>query len=185
MLFDFLVESKCFRNDDMVNKYSAEEMGEIAFAMLLIIELLRKTSLAKEIDNYARDSVKYPMLDRIYLSTTDLGNALSALNNSQQLLNDRAVDVPVFEIKRYLRCITEQSTSPSFKRALFYKLYTRFRIRSGTLTSLRRSIVDTDFLPNSQIKMLADQLYQLLRKYQYKADILVLLQKYLDSDGAL
>ena len=185
MLFDILTvntffESKAFRNDESVRKYSSAELGEILFAMLLTVHLLSRTKFKKEAVHYAHESVKYPTYDNIYLSTSDLGNLISTLRNAKEFLNDKNVDIPVQELKQYLRGLHSETMPAANIRALFYKMQTRLHVKDSYLLALRRDIVDNDNLSWSQKKALGDRLYQILRRQDYKVDILAILQKLMD-----
>jgi hypothetical protein len=182
MLFNFIVESKAFRNQETLEKYSTKELGEIFFTMLLSLHLLGLTTrFIKDADSYCQDTVKYPMFERVYLSGTDMANVISGLRNAKELLDAKNVDIPIMELKRYLRTAFKSGgMSESLKRALFFKLQNKLEIKNSVLTSLRRDIVDTDELSWAQKKVFGDRLYQLLRKYQYKCDVLILLQKFVE-----
>jgi len=70
----------------------------------------------------------------------------------------------------------------SFARQLFYKVQTRLKVNDSYLTAFRRDIVDSEDLSFIQKKQLGERLYQFLRKYEYKCDVLALLQKFMDSE---
>ena len=182
MLFEFLTESKAFRNEDSVQKYRSSELSEVCFVMLLTLHLLSQTKFNKEAERYAEETVKYPMFERIYLSATDLANVISTLRNADTILQDKSVNIPIMELKRYLRTgfKGESMMSDSLKRMLFMKLQNNMKIHNSTLTSLRRDIVDSHDLDWSEKQRLGSKLYQILRGYQYKCDVLVLLQKLMD-----
>ena len=181
MLFENLTESKAFRNEDMVERYSIKELGEILFTMLLTLHLLSLTRFSREADDYSHESMKYPLYERIYLSNTDLGNIISTLKHASDYLKQRDVDIPVLDLKRYLRGIRNDQ---SFTRSLFYKLQTRLKISDSYLFAFRRDLIDTDpdELSWEQKKTLGHRLYQQLRKYDYRLDLLVLLQKFMECD---
>jgi len=181
ILFSFITESKAFRNEDMVERYSIKELGEILFTMLITLHLLSLTRFSREADDYAHETMKYPLYERIYLSNTDLGNVISTLKNASDYLKQRDVDIPVLDLKRYLRGIRNDQ---SFTRSLFYKLQTRLKIQDAYLFAFRRDIIDTepDELSWEQKKTLGHRLYQQLRRLDYKVDLLVLLQKFMDCN---
>lgn len=192
MLFDFLMEdkfvsgkideSKAFRNEDAVRKYSEKELSEILFTMMLALHLLSQTKFNSDAKKYAEDSLKFPLFDKIYLSATDMANITCALRNAKDILNERDVNIPVMELKRYLRTgFSEGNMSDSLKRMLFIKLQNNLKINNSSLTTLRRNIVDSYNLNWSFKKKYGEQLYQQLRKYQYKCDILYLLQKFMEA----
>ena len=64
----------------------------------------------------------------------------------------------------------------------FYKLQTKLKIKDATLLSFRRNIVDDQDLTWDKKRYFGQQLYQYLRRLEYKADIMVLLQKLVESN---
>jgi hypothetical protein len=181
-----LLESKAFRNEETLQKYSSQELSDMLFAMLLTMQLLSSANFNKDAKNYAMETLKYPMFERVYLSCSDMANIISSLRNAKEILgSDRNVDIPILELKRYLRDMHYQTMDATLKRMLFVKLQNNLKIKDSLLTSLRRDIVDSYDLSWSQKKRLGERLYQILRKYQYKCDILVLLQKLMDCRDEL
>lgn len=182
-MFEFISESKAFRNEKAMENYSVAELSEIFFTMLLTLHLLGLTRFIRETDAYALDSVKYPMFDRIYLSGTDLCNVIATLKNAKEYLDERDVSIPVLELKRYLKNFKYDTMPNTMKRTLFIKLQSILKIKNNTLISLRRDIVDSgEYLTWSEKKQKGDRLYQQLRKQNYRCDVLVLLQKLMDTN---
>ncbi len=188
MLFKYLLkeelqfESKAYRNSDMISKYSVKELSEVCFLMFLILELLGKTKFHDDAKKYAIESVKYPLYDRIYLSGTDLANVMSTLKNAKEYLHAPDVDIPINDLKRYLRDFKNSNMSYLEINSTFYKLQTKLKIKDATLLSFRRNIVDDQDLTWDKKRYFGQQLYQYLRRLEYKADIMVLLQKLVESN---
>jgi hypothetical protein len=174
-LFTFMTESKAFRNEAMVEKYSVKELGEILFAMMLSLHIVGSTIESKR---YCNNTLKFPKFNHIFLSSTDLCNVISTLRNAREYLNQPNVDVPMIELKRYLRGILIANNTAAFSRAFFFKLQTKLRIKSADLLILRREIVDGESIRDRE--KLANTLYQKLRQYN-NCDLLVLLQILLDG----
>jgi hypothetical protein len=175
-MFEFLIESKAFRNEKMIEKFSVTEMSEICFAMFLALELM---DCDHSIVSYKNDTLKYPTYDRMYLSTTDLGNVMACLKNSKEILDNKYnVDLPILDMKRYLR---PNIMSRSDNMAFFYKLHTKLKIHNGSLITLRREIVDSGKMPEFYKKKIGNDLIHLLRKFDYRCDILILLQRFLEK----
>ena len=183
MLFECLLENKigfleakAFRNEHMVEKYAVKELSEILFAMMLTLHLMGQR---KEVQNYCRKSLKFPRFDHIFLSSTDLSNVISTLRNAKTYLGKPNVDVPINELKQYLRNIVLNKNTPKFSRAFFMKLQTRLRIKDASLLILRRQIVDGDGYRDDV--SLGKPLYQQLCKYRNNCDVLALLQTLMDN----
>ncbi len=174
-LFTFMTESKAFRNEEMVEKYSTKELGEILFAMLLSIHLL---ATHEETKRYCIKTLKFPKFDHIFLSSTDLANVITTLRNAKELLGQPNIDIPVNELKRYLRSLVLGNNSPAFVRALFFRMQQRLRIKDGQLLSLRRQLIDGE--GHGDDLTYGRPLYGYLRRYQNKCDVLVLLQTLMD-----
>lgn len=192
MLFNFLmegtfidknvIESKAIRNNSNANNYSIKELSDILFMMLLSLHLLNQTKFKNDAKKYAEDSLKFPLFNNIFLSATDMANIISALRNAKDILNEKNLNIPVMELKRYLRTgFDTDSMSDSLKRTLFMKMQHALKINDTSLIILRRNIVDSFNLMNNAKKNYGEQLYQKLRKYKYKCDILYILQKYMED----
>jgi hypothetical protein len=174
-LFTFITESKMIRNDQTASKFDINELSEILFAMLLTLHLLGPTN---EVKRYCINSLQFPKFDHIFLSSTDLANVISTLRNAKEYLQKPNIDIPVIELKRYLRGTISGNNIASFSRAFFFKMQTRLKIKDANLLILRREIVDSDSIRNKT--RLGDQLYQYLRKYN-NCDLLVILQILMDE----
>jgi len=181
MLFEFLVESRAFRNEEMVSHRSKKELSEIMFLMLLALQLLSKTRFNRDADNYAKQTLSFPLFDRIYLSTTDLANLISTLKNAREYLDQPNADIPVLELKRYLRDFQANNMSNTLRRNFFYNLQSRLRINDSLILAFRRDIADSTQLTWQEKKIIGGRLYTQLRRYDYKCDVLALLQKLMDA----
>lgn len=182
ILFEDLLESKAFRNSETMQKYNTQELSDIFFTMMLSLQLLSISGFNKEADYYSQETLKYPMFERVYLSCSDMANIISTLRNAKEILGNRSnVDVCLLELKRYLRNYKYDTMDNTLKRMLFVKLQNKLKIRDSNLTTLRREILDGSNLTWSQKKRFGEKLYQILRRYQYKCDLLVLLQKMMDK----
>ena len=175
-LFAFMTESKAFRNEKMVEKYTTQELGEIFFAMMLTIHLLGSVKQAKQ---YCLSSLRFPKFNHIFLTSTDLANVITTLLNAREYLGKPDINLPINDIKRYLRGVIRDTNTSDFSRALFFKLQTKLRIRDGSLLTLRREIVDGEEVKNKLIP--GGKLYKQLRRYEHKSDILAILQILMDS----
>jgi len=174
-LLSFITESRAFRNEEMVEKYSTKELGEIFFAMMLSIQLV---SQHEETKRYCIKTLKFPKFDHIFLSSTDLANVITTLRNAKELLGQTNIELPVNEIKRYLRGLVLGGNTPAFVRALFFRIQQRLRLKDGHLITLRRELVDGE--GHGDDLTYGRPLYAYLRKYQNKCDVLALLQTLMD-----
>ena len=174
-LFTFITESKVLRNERDVQKYTVKELGEILFSMMLALHIIGITDESRK---YCLKSLAFPKFDHIFLSSTDLSNCISSLRNARKYLNQPNVDVPMNELKRYLRGVIQKNNTNTFSRAFFMRLQTKLKIKSADLLILRREIVDGETVRDKE--KLADKLYQNLRNYN-NCDILALLQTVLDD----
>ena len=174
-LFTFITESKTIRNERDAQKYTIQESSEILFSMMLTLHLIGASNQCKK---YCLTSLKFPKFNHIFLSSTDLANVISTLRNARQYLNQPNVDVPIIELKRYLRGIILGNNTPAFSRAFFMRLQSKLKIKNANLLILRREIVDAEIIKNKT--KLADKLYQILRSYN-NCDLLVLLQFVLEE----
>jgi hypothetical protein len=180
-MFEDIKESRAFRNNENMEKYSVNELSDIFFTMMMTLHLLDHSKFSKDIIQYTKDTLRFPLFERVYLSGTDLSNVISTIKNAKEILGEKNADIPVLEIKRYLRNFEYDSMSESLKRQLFLKIQNKLKIHNSSLISLRREIVDANNLSWFQKKKIGDRLYQLLRRQNYRCDILVLLQKFMDS----
>ena len=181
MLFEFMTESKAFRNEEDGQKFTTKELGEICFAMMLSLHLLYYSGFGSEVTSYASNTCRYPKFDRVYLSGTDLGNNIALLRNAKELLDQRNVDVPINFLKQYLHSFKSNKMLPQLKRAFFYQLQAKLKITDGTLLSLAKDILEPVGLNDAENLAYGSKLYSQLRRYEYKCDVLALLQKLLDG----
>lgn len=176
-LMSFMTESKAFRNEQMVDKYTTKELGEILYAMMLSIHCV---GAELEVRKYCINSLKFPRYDHIFLSSTDLANAITSLRHAREILDQPNVDVPVNDIKRYLRDFVLGKLTPEFSRRFFYGLQTKLRVKSPQLTNIRRMLIDGD--ANQGDKAASGRLlYQQLAALDKKVDVLALLQILVDK----
>lgn len=176
-----ILESKAFRNSETMQKYNTQELSDIFFTMMLTLQLLSISGHNKEADYYSQETLKYPMFERVYLSCSDMANIISTLRNAKDVLDNKInIDIPILELKRYLRDFKYKTMDDTLKRMLFVKLQNKLKIRDSNLTTLRREILDGSNLTWGQKKRFGEKLYQILRRHQYKCDLLVLLQKFMD-----
>lgn len=177
-LFPFLVESKAFRNESMVEKYTTQELSEILFTMMLALHVLGPIP---EVKKYCIKTLQFPKFDHIFLNNTDMANTITTLRHGREILDQPSIDVPVNELKRYLREFVLGKLTESFARAFFFRLQTKLRIKNGQLLTFRREIVDCN--PDSGAKYyLGSLIYQQLSRLDRKVDILALLQILMDND---
>jgi hypothetical protein len=175
-LMGFLTESRAFRNDSMVEKYNTKELGEILFTMLLSLHVIGSTN---EVKQYCKKTLMFPRFDHIFLSTTDMANAITTLRNAREILDQQNIDVPVNELKRYLRDLFFGKLTPEFCRAFFMRLQTKLRIKNASLLIIKRELVDGR-PTRGQSMRIGDKLYQQLARLDRKVDVLVLLQMLMD-----
>ncbi len=181
LLKDLFLESKAFRNEEAVRKFSIKEMSEIFYSLMLTLQLLSLTRYSNDAKSYVNDTLQYSMFDHIYLSTTDLANVITTLKNSREILNQPNVDLPILDIKRYFRDYRSGTMNNAEKMSFFYRLQSKLKISNSYLTAFRRDIVDTENLTFSQKRDLGHRLYQLLRGFEYKCDLLSILQRFMDD----
>jgi hypothetical protein len=175
-LFSFMTESKAFRNDLMVEKYNTKELSEILFTMLLSLHVIGSTN---EVKQYCKKTLMFPRFDHIFLSTTDMANAITTLRNAREFLNQPNFDVPINELKRYLRDLFFGKLTPEFCRAFFMRLQTKLRIKNASLLIIKRELVDGN-PTQGQAMRIGDKLYQQLARLDRKVDVLTLLQVLMD-----
>jgi hypothetical protein len=174
MLFGDLLESRAFRKESTMEKYSVDELGRILFLHFLALYAVRKEGG----DSYANKTLAYPLFDGIYFSTTDLANLISTYKNSDRFLEEKAPTLPILEIKRILRNGASGNWSPYDCRAIFMKLQNVMKIRDTTLNKLRRDLVDDD-TPRDRLIALR-VLYREMQKTAYQSDLIDLVHNYLE-----
>jgi len=186
-LFNYLVreelqESKGFRDDDTMRKYSSKELRDICFLMFISLHLLSRTRFHRDAKAYATETMKYPLFDRVYLSGTDLGNIISTLVNARKILDERDVNMPLLDIKRYLSDYKFNKMTSRDVSSFFYLLQVRMNICDTSLLSFRRNIVDEEEISWDRLKFLADQVYRKMKIFEYRSDVLALLQRLIDCN---
>lgn len=178
MLFADLLESRAFRKQATLEKYSVKDLSEILFLHLLALQLLHNCTAGEE---YARQTLIYPLFDGIRFSATDLGNLIATLKHADRYLDERSPAIPIFELKRWLRSIIEQKEDRQLSRAVFYKLQTVLKIHDGRINSLRRNLVDSHDLTMFQKLSYMKEVYRLMQRTNYNSDLVSKLHKHLEE----
>lgn len=177
-LFSDILESRAFRKESTLEKYSVAQLSEILFLHLLTLEVLGHNDLA---NSYAKETMMYPAFDGIRFSATDLCNLISTLKNAERYLDERSPSMPFLELKRYIRGIEKGDNEISFVRNLFYKLQTMLKLKNSQLNILRRDLSQYKELTYAEKLRSVRSLYQLLRKTSYNSDLINKLHSFLEK----
>lgn len=179
LLFSDLLESRAFRNSLTFEKYKINELKEIFYFYMLILNILIDTS-PKAALVYSEKTLIYPLFNGLRFSTTDLGNIMASLLHADEYLDEKIVSLPILEIKRFLRGI-DTGTNDQLTRALFQKLQIMLKLPSNFGNFKRMSL---DFSTDTKYKQhqTANIFYNELRRRSFDSDILQELHKYLEND---
>ena len=179
-LFADLFEARTFRNPQTLEKYSKQELSEIFFLFMMILNLMAHVdpTVAKK---YAADTLQYPSFATIKLSATDLCNLITALYRADAFLDEKSVPLPILEIKRWLRGFSNAEADLAFTRMVLMKCQTVLKISDSMLLRLRRNVTDFSVLDTNEQLDTARQLYRLIRKSSYNGDLIILFHAWLEK----
>jgi hypothetical protein len=175
--FQELKEARMFGNVETLQGQTSSSLADMAYTMMLMLELQRKDMDSNWAKKYAESTIKYNDFSDMRLGGTDLHNLLSVLNHIEDYVDEvrinSKVSVPVLTLKRYFKDIRDGRNEPRLDRELFQRLEFELSIHDSQLKNLRRAILAYDSLEKSEIDMLYQNVRKLLNKHAYRSDIAV------------
>lgn len=178
-MFDFiqeLNEARLYRGTSTLQGRSAEELAKISFLMIMMLEILR-TEDAKFAVKYADQTLQYEQFEAMRTSATDLHNLLAVLNNQddfeERITVNHNISVPVLQLRRYLRDISNKRKDRGLDRGLFIKLETFFKISDSTIKQIRRFVGDWHDVSNNEKADTRKQIKNMLQGYGQQNDLLI------------
>lgn len=171
-----LAEARMYRGRDTLNGKTAEELGRVAFLMIMMVEILRweDRDFAK---SYSRKTMWYENFTAFRLQSTDLHNLLTVLNNqedySDKIKVNRNIAVPVLQIRRYLRDIESDIRQKGVDRSFFKKLEEYFKISDSACREVRRAVADWDDNSETEKHTVRYQIKNLLYMKNQQNDLLL------------
>jgi hypothetical protein len=148
MAFEFfqeMNEARLFKDADTLYNKSADEIAKITFLMFMMLEILRHEdqSFAK---SYVAKTIWYEGFDAMRSSASDLHNLLAVLNHQEKyegkIKQNKAISVPLLQIKRYLRNIENGRHEHAQDRSFFKSLEEYFKLTDSTVRQIRRVVGD-------------------------------------------
>lgn len=101
-----LAESRIFKDSSSIKGKSAEQIAELVFLVILLLEILRTEDRGTARD-YVDATLKFNSFDSIKASGTDLHNLISVLNHQgdydDQIHSDYNIAIPYLQLRRYLK----------------------------------------------------------------------------------
>lgn len=180
MLFVNLIEARTFRNPQTLEKYSKQELGEILFLFMLVLNIMVHVE-PDQAKKYADATLQYPAFATIKLSATDLCNLITALYRAKAYLDETSVPLPILDIKRYLRGLSNEFADVAFTRMVLMKCQNVLKIQNSILQKLRRNVADFSTLSDAEKIDTGRQIYRLIRKSSYNGDLIVAFHKWLEK----
>lgn len=179
MTFDFiqeLKEARMFRGSDTLRGKSARDVATMAFAMIMMLEILRSED--KEwTKSYVRSSMDHTNFGSMRTNASDLHNLLSAINSqdkySARIKSDASISVPVLAIRRYFREILSGQKNLGLDRTLFQSLESAFKISDSNLRKVRRNVGDWWLASDTEKASTRRLLKNVLQSTAHQADIFV------------
>lgn len=166
-----LTEARIFYNADTLKGKSAEMIAELAFTMILALEMMRHLDASFAL-KYADKTYKYQDFEKMYNGATDLYNLLVVLGNqsdfADHIIANPNISFPKLQFKRYLRDIMARRVDNVADRTFLYKLEGCFKINDSFLKTVRRAIVDwgdLDADEKKHLKSLLDNKFKKLAQY--------------------
>ena len=185
MKFGFLnelAESRIFQYQDDFRNKSARDLADLAFTMILVLEILRhrRVQISKD---YARRTINYVDFSAIKPGSTDLFNLLTVLINQEvfdnEISTDRRISVPELQIKRYLRDVADAKMSGSFDREFLLKLEDYLRVNDGELRNARRVVAYWNTATALDKKNVSEMLLRNMRSRANGVDLYLQAQRVL------
>jgi hypothetical protein len=170
-----LTEARMFFGPDDVKGKSAEDIAEVIYLIIMMLQIIRyfKPSWSS---NYASQTLSYNTYENMHYSGTDLGNLLAVLNNQDTFKGSIKVNgklnIPLFQINRYLTSVRGAQDSASDDATFFYRLEDYLKLYSkGNFRRLRRDIGDWENLSYTEKSRIVLLLRQEFDKKSSSCDI--------------
>lgn len=169
-----LTEARMFRNEETLHGRTLTNIGEMAYYMFLMLEIMR-TEDPKYAKEYATRTMAYNSFDGMYSGATDLHNLLSILNNPKDYVEEIKINartsVPIFGIRRYVSDMRSGTYVMSKVRSLFLTLESDFKVNSSRARRLRRYVTEWTRRESSAKKFTVREVYEFSRSNSLYADI--------------
>lgn len=176
-IFQELTEARMFGNVETLDGKKSSELAEMAYLMMLMLELQRKDMNHEKAKKYAQATIKYNDFESLRLGGTDLHNLLAVLNHidayeGRVIINSK-VSVPALTLRRYFKDVRDNRHEPRLDREIFARLEFELSIHDSQLKNLRRAILSWDLSNKSEKDLVYQTVRKLLNKHAYRSDIAV------------
>lgn len=174
MTFDFistLSENKIFHSKKTIEKYTDNELAEIALLLLFGIRILILDK-SKWVYSYCDKTAIQGGFDKWRTDATELYSALYGLSENTKK------NYGLNEIWHFTRKCGNGVVKESDVEKFFTKIDTYLHIKNDHLSSLRRSILDFPKLSKKDKKIAMTRLLKMMKDIAAKTDMYKHLQKY-------
>lgn len=171
-----LTEARMFFTPKDVKNMSVTEIGEVVYLIFMVLEILR-WSKYNEAASYAGRTKDRSPYDKMYYAGTDLGNLLALITNQNMFADtiktDAGVNLPVFQVNRYLGAVSSNSkSSGSDDQSFFWRLEDFLKLYSNSnFRYLRRNVGDWTNLDASDKRRVEQTLRREFDKRASNCDI--------------
>jgi len=171
-----LTEARMYRGRDTLRGKTADELGRVAYLMIMMLEILRTEdkSFAKK---YSLNTLGAANFVGLRNSASDLHNILAVLNNqgsyADRIITNSNISVPTLQIRRYLRDIENDRKQIGLDRSFFKKLDEYFKISDSSLKEIRRVAADWHYASSTEKGTIRRQIKNLLQATNHQNDLLI------------
>lgn len=178
-MFDFIQEineARIYKNGDTLKGKTADDLAVGVFLMIMMLEILRNIDkdYAKK---YAIQTIGYENFTSMRGSASDLHNLLAVLANQEdykdKIETNSKINVPVLQLRRYLRDIENDRKDISLDRQLFLKLEQFLNIKNSSFRQIRRNVADWRLNSTAEKTLIRRNIKNYLNNYNQQTDILV------------
>jgi hypothetical protein len=139
-----LTEARMFQGIDDLKGKTAENIADVIYLIIMLLEIIRANK-PEWAANYASQTLQYNTYDNMHYSGTDLANLLAVLNRQDTfkatLKVNAELNIPLFQINRYLNAVKGRNDSSSDDATFFYRLEDYLKLYSKPVfRRLRRDI---------------------------------------------
>lgn len=177
---DELTEARMYRYTNTMKGKSIDELAEVAFMMILLLELMRKED-PSQARRYAMHTTFYDNIEHIKQSSSDLHNLLSIIHNQEEHVNritpNPNISVPMLTTKKYFRDLENNNYRRGEVRPYIQKLEQYFGIRNSDIKSIRRIVLYWDLASPNQQETTKKRIRNYFQKYSYNNDMYVAYRK--------
>jgi hypothetical protein len=169
-----LTEARMYRYTSTLKGKTLDELAEVAYMMILLMELMRKEDPVRA-RRYAMHTTFYDNVEYIRQGSSDLHNLLSIIKNQTEHVDritpNPDITLPMLTTKKYFRDIESNTYRRGEVRPYIQRLERFFKIRSGEVKEIRRIVLYWDLASEQQKAATKKRIRNYFQKHSFNNDL--------------